>query len=74
MNKTGVPCPAVTINHGLAVLVCEEVHRSTRVKESLLRHHAHPMRKPQRPEHVPAQGFLDWHGRQVFKGRARHVT
>jgi len=56
------------------VLVSDEVHGSTGVEESLLRHHAKPMRKPQRPEHVPAEGFLDWHGRQVFKGRARHVA
>jgi len=64
---------ALTINNDLAVLVSEEVHESTGVEESLLRHHAQPMRRPQRPEHVPAQGFLDWHVRQVFKGRARHV-
>ena len=65
---------AFTISADLAVLISDEVHGSTGLQETLLRHHAQPLRKPQRPEHVPAGHFLDWHGRQVFRGRARHVV
>ncbi len=64
---------AFTVGADLAVLVSDEVQGSTGLQETLLRHHARPMRKPQRPEHVPAATFLDWHVREVFRGRARHV-
>jgi putative restriction endonuclease len=64
---------AFTVSAELSVLVSEEVHGSTGLQETLLRHHAQPLRKAQRPEHLPAPSFLDWHGREVFRGRARHV-
>jgi hypothetical protein len=28
---------------------------------------------PQRAEHKPEAAFLGWHGREVFKGAARHL-
>ena len=31
-------------------------------------------RPAQRPEWSPDAAFLDWHGREVFKGAARHPT
>jgi putative restriction endonuclease len=40
--------------------------------EALLRFHDEPVRPPQRPEWGPDKGFIDWHGREVFKGEARH--
>ena len=65
---------AFTVNAALSVLVSDEVHGSSGLQETLLRHHAQPLRKPQRPEHIPAASFLDWHGREVFRGQARHVV
>jgi putative restriction endonuclease len=65
---------AFTVNADLSIMVSDEVHGSTGLQETLLRHHAQPLRSPQRPEHVPASGFLDWHGREVFRGRARHIV
>jgi hypothetical protein len=29
---------------------------------------------PQRPEFKPEAAFLYWHGREVFKGAARHLA
>jgi hypothetical protein len=37
------------------------------------RHHGRRVRPPQRPEHKPGAAFLGWHGREVFKGAARHL-
>lgn len=41
-------------------------------EEQLLRYHGKPLRPPQRPEWRPEPGHLAWHGREVFKGEARH--
>jgi putative restriction endonuclease len=40
--------------------------------EVLLRYHDVPVRPPERPGWGPGRYFLDWHGREVFKGEARH--
>jgi putative restriction endonuclease len=40
--------------------------------DALLRFHDEPVRPPQRPEWGPDKDFLDWHGREVFKGEPRH--
>jgi hypothetical protein len=58
---------------GDVLLVSEQAHGSAGVEEALLRHHGRPVRAPQRPEWRPGAGFLAWHGREVFKGAARHV-
>jgi len=40
--------------------------------EALMAHHGRAVRTPQRPERKPKAAFLDWHGREVFKGAPRH--
>lgn len=35
-------------------------------------YHAKPIREPQRHDWMPEPGHLEWHGREVFKGEARH--
>jgi putative restriction endonuclease len=40
----------------------------------MLRHHGKRVRPPQRPEFKPEAAFLGWHGREVFKGAARHLA
>jgi hypothetical protein len=48
-------------------------HGTAGFEEALLRHHGKRARPPQRPEWGPAPAFLGWHGREVFKGAARHL-
>ena len=55
------------------VLVSDQASGTDGFAESLLRHHARPVRKAQRPEWNPREEHLDWHGREVFKGTARHA-
>jgi hypothetical protein len=55
------------------VLVSDQTNGSEGFTVVLLRHHAKPVRKAQRPEWNPKQTHLDWHGREVFKGKAQHA-
>ena len=64
---------AFTVNPELTILVSEQVHGSDGVEETLMRFHGHPIRPPQRQEHRPGDEYLDWHEREVFKGKARHL-
>lgn len=63
---------AFTLDQGGLLLVSDQVHGSAGFHEVLLRHHGGQVRKPQRPEWAPATEHLEWHGREVFKGEARH--
>jgi hypothetical protein len=40
----------------------------------LLSHHGNSVNPPQRPEWKPAPAHLVWHGREVFKGKARYTA
>jgi putative restriction endonuclease len=64
---------AFTLDTGGLLLVSEQAHGSVGFGDSLLRYHGGPVRRPQRPEWHPGADFLDWHGREVFKGEARHL-
>ena len=55
------------------LLVSDQAHGTAGFEEALLRHHGTGIRPPQRPEFRPEAAFLDWHGREVFKG-ARHLA
>ena len=59
-----------TLDHAGVMLVSDQFHGTTGLHEGLLRHHGQPVRAPQRPEWRPEPDFLDWHGREVFKGTA----
>jgi putative restriction endonuclease len=56
------------------LLVSDQAYGTAGFAEALLRHHGKCARRPQRPEHKPETAFLDWHGREVFKGAARHLA
>lgn len=58
---------AFTIDPTEGLLVSEQVTGTSEFEHVLLRHHGHPVREPQHPEHRPDPGFLVWHRRQVFK-------
>jgi putative restriction endonuclease len=60
---------------GNTLLVSDQVRGGEqRLAEVLLRHHERPVRAPQHAEHAPDSEHLDWHRREVFKGRPRSVS
>ena len=65
---------AFTLSGKGVLLVSDQANGSTGFQESLLSFHGKEVRAPQRPEWAPQSGFVDWHGREVFKGEARHVA
>jgi putative restriction endonuclease len=65
---------AFTLSAEGVLLVSDQAHGSAGFEEALLRHHGKGVRAPQRPELKPEAAFLDWHGREVFKGAARHLA
>jgi hypothetical protein len=64
---------AFTVSNEGVLLVSDQAHGSAGFEEALLRHYGRRVRPPQRPEWRPHIEFLAWHGREVFKGAARHV-
>ena len=62
---------AFTVSDGV-VLVSDRAHGTAGFEEWLMAHHGLPLRDPQRPDWRPEPGHLAWHGREVFKGEARH--
>jgi putative restriction endonuclease len=62
-----------TVNLEGVFLVSDQANGTSGFGELLLKHHGQAIRPPQRPEHKPEPEFLDWHGREVFKGQARHI-
>jgi putative restriction endonuclease len=62
---------AFTVAGGV-LLVSDQVNGTSGFAESLLAHHGRRIRHPQRPEWRPIPEHLDWHGREVFRGEARH--
>jgi putative restriction endonuclease len=62
---------AFTVNHDGLLLVSDQANGTEGFHEALLRHHAKPVRPPQRQEWRPAPASLDWHAKEVFKGAAR---
>jgi putative restriction endonuclease len=54
------------------LLVSDLVNGSAGFQETLLAYHGKPIRDPQHPDWRPEPAHLAWHGREVFKGEARH--
>ena len=65
---------AFTVGRSGILLVSDQANGSSGFQEILLAHHGTPIRLPQRPEWSPRPSFLEWHGRQVFKGAGRHLN
>jgi putative restriction endonuclease len=65
---------AFTLSREGVLLVSDQAHGTAGFEEALLCHHGKGVRAPQRPEHKPEAAFLDWHGREAFKGAARHLS
>ena len=62
---------AFTIRKGV-LLVSDQANGTAGFQEFLMAHHGKPIRPPQHPDWRPEPRHLDWHGREVFKGEARH--
>jgi putative restriction endonuclease len=62
---------AFTVMGGV-LLVSDQANGTTRFQEALLAYHGKPLRDAQRPDWKPKMEHLEWHGREVFKGEARH--
>jgi putative restriction endonuclease len=64
---------AFTVAGDHRVLVSQEVFGSSGMEEHLLRHHGNGIRAPQSQEYIADPKYLDWHGREVFRGPGRAV-
>jgi putative restriction endonuclease len=62
---------AFTVADGV-LLVSDQANGTAGFQEALMAYHGKPIKPPQRPDWKPAPGHLEWHGREVFKGEARH--
>ena len=55
------------------LLVSERAYGRTGFDELLLQYHGQSIRAPLRDDYLPADGFLAWHEKQVFKRPAREL-
>ena len=62
---------AFTVREGV-LLVSDQANGTAGFQEALMAHHGKPIRDAQQPDWRPQPNHLDWHGREVFKGQARH--
>jgi putative restriction endonuclease len=62
---------AFTVTGGVLV-VSDQANGTAGFQETLMAYHGKPIRPPQHPGWKPEAGHLEWHGREVFKGEARH--
>jgi putative restriction endonuclease len=62
---------AFTVADGL-LLVSDQANGTSGFLESLMTFHGRPIREAQHPDWRPHRRHLEWHGREVFKGDARH--
>lgn len=62
---------AFTVTDGV-MLVSDQANGTAAFDETLMAYHGKPIRPPQRPDWRPSPDHLGWHGREVFKGKARH--
>jgi putative restriction endonuclease len=64
---------AFTIRRDYVLLVSEQTHGRRGFEEWLLRFHDRPIRKPECDLYLPAEGFLNWHEKEVFKRPPRQL-
>jgi putative restriction endonuclease len=62
---------AFTVADGI-LLVSDQANGTIGFQEALMVFHGKPIRPPQRPDWRPVLHHTEWHGREVFKGEARH--
>ena len=62
-----------TVNKNMEFIVSDRAHGSDGFKDWLLRFHGNSIRNPQNPHYFPKESYLQWHFKEVFKGKARYV-
>lgn len=62
---------AFTVTGEHAVEVSQEVNGTTGVDTTLLDYHGTGLRGPQSEDYAPRREFVEWHGREVFRGPGR---
>lgn len=62
---------AFTVADGI-LLVSDQANGTTGFQEALLSYHGKPICDPRHPDWKPEPRHPEWHGREVFKGVARH--
>ncbi len=62
---------AFTLTDGVLV-VSDQANGTAGFAEALIAYHGRPIRPPQHPDWGPEAKHVEWHGREVFKGEARH--
>jgi putative restriction endonuclease len=62
---------AFTLTDGVLV-VSDQANGTAGFAEALMAYHGRPIRPPQHPDWRPEPKHVEWHGREVFKGEARH--
>jgi len=64
---------AIGLSNEHVLLVSESVHGTEGMANWLLTHHGQPIRKPQRPDYLPASDFVGWHRKEVFRSPPRSI-
>ena len=64
---------AFTIQPDCVVLVSEQAYGRRGFEEWLLKFHGQSIREPQRDSYLPAESFLTWHKKEVFKQPPREM-
>lgn len=62
---------AFTVREGV-LFVSDLANGGSGLQETLLAYHGKPIREAQHPDWRASPRHLEWHGREVFKGGARH--
>ncbi len=73
MHHKAFDLGALTIQPDRVLLVSEQVYGRHGFDEWLLKFHGESIRKPQRDSYLPAEGFLTWHEKEVFKRPPREL-
>jgi putative restriction endonuclease len=71
MHHKKLDLGAYTVADGV-LLVSDLMNGTSGFQETLLASHGKPVQRPERPDWTPEPQHLAWHGREVFKGDARH--
>lgn len=58
-----------TLNNAMVLKVAENAHGTHGMEERLMRFNGQEIRKPRQPDHYPEENFINWHVREVFRGR-----
>lgn len=64
---------AFTLTDDLHVQVSEHAHGTEGFEDWLIRHHGRALRRPVSDEYWPAEGFVHWHHREVFRSPGRQL-